>query len=235
MSRKPRRGRSKYYEQRDDDRSFVEQHYTDEEIDWRLRKRKPALEMHLIEARVQEIMHDFRKAPPEFGVGPAGSGVITEEQQMFNGLALRDQRDNLSAAEFQKAFREAVLYGEAWCRWVIVDEESGQEGGERAGDAELSLGMFDKRLRMEACDNDNIYPDPMDTSADRSRMNYLIHVQRMTIEERDNPVSACAQEEAPAECLPVWFGSGFVLVRHGFCPRPDDSSCDLLQADCEEG
>ena len=135
------------------------------------------------------MMDDHRLAGIGFGVGSATGGDASN----YHGLALRDQRDSLSDAAMERIVRDAVLYGEGWGQWFLVDEDEMPADANMllfadrrtpSGDA-LSLGALDKRLRMRACDADHVYEDPHDDTPDRSQMDWLIEVQRMTVERRN--------------------------------------------------
>ena len=213
---------SRFREERRVARDFIEQHFTEEELRSRRETQRPALELHPIEARAQEILHDYRKSGTGFRIGSATSEVGDKAAAAFHGLAIRDQRDSLSEAEMEKVALEMVLYGLGIGKWVAVDED-GLEGGEGALFSDtteemseaLSLGAFDKRLRLVACDNENVYPDPRDTTLDKSQMSFLIEVERMTLEERNRRFPMAAQKKLPASVFDAddekdmfWFSHG---------------------------
>ena len=204
------------------DRQFMEQQYSREDLLSRENTRRPAIQLHPIQNRVQELMHDYRKSDPGFRIGSATSETGSATAAAFNGLALRDQRESLSDAELEKFFMELVLYGWAWAKWTIVDDLDGYEGGDGhlfsdtsyPASANLDLGAFDKRLVVQACDNMNVYADPRDMTVDKRRMAYLIEVERMTVEERDRRYPLAAEKKLPlsvfsseSEQDQFWFGA----------------------------
>ena len=179
--------------QRRIDRAFMRSQYTPEQITDRAGERRPALELHPINDRAEQTMHDFREAKPGFRFGSASSDTDDPAASACNGLAIRDQRDSLSVANLERAVREAVLYGEGWAQWQIVDEEGTaadamphlfSDEGVVVDEALLS-GAFDKRLQLRCASADDVYEDPFDDTPDRRDMNYLIEVQRMSMETRD--------------------------------------------------
>ena len=212
---------SKAREERQVARDFIEGHYDDEELEARRQTKRPAMELHLIESRAQDILHDNRKSGAGFRIGSATSQVGNEAAAALHGLAVRDQRDSFSEAEMEKICHEMVLYGLGVGKWMIVDED-GLQGGEghlfsdTAGEMSeaLSLGAFDKRLKMVACDTEDVYADPRDTSPDKSQMAYLIEVETMTLEERNRRYPLAAKKKLPASVFDAdfedssfWFAS----------------------------
>ena len=183
----------KFREQRREDREFIEFQYDDEAIDERKQGRKPALQVHLVNERIQEVMHKYRESGIGFRVASATSETGDDAAKAFNGLAARDQRDSLSEAEMERVILEAVYYGEGWGTWDEVDAEgmldSGAmryENGRMEFSEEASLGMFDRTLRMRACDAERIYEDPTDDTPDRRNLNWLVETEQITLEERNS-------------------------------------------------
>ena len=187
-----RESTEKFREQRAIDRGFMERQYSDEEIRQRGTQR-PALQLHPIIGRLQQQMHDFRTAGIGFRIGSATSETGSDAAAIYNGLALRDQRDSLSDAAMEEIIREAALYGEGWGQWRIVDKDDMRVDASPMLFADsatpmtpaLSLGAFDKRLRLRACSNDSVFEDPHDTTPDRRDMNFLVEVERVTLERRN--------------------------------------------------
>ena len=183
----------KFRRQRLADRAFIERHFTDDEVKTRQGTNRPALELHATEYFVSRVMDDFRNAGINFRIGSATSETGDPAAKAYDGLAKRDQRDNLSSSQMEQIAREAIMYGEAWGKWTLVDE-GGRNVDSAPGlftdestviSAATLAGLQDKRLRLVSCLNDNIYPDESDTTPDRSDMNFLIEVEELSVEERN--------------------------------------------------
>ena len=183
---------TKFRKQRKADREFIEYQFQDDDEEERKKARKPSLQVHLINERVQEVMRRYRESGIGFRVASATSETGDDAAKAFNGLAQRDQRDSLSEAQLERIVQEAVYYGEGWGTWDAVDEDGMLASGVLRYDngrtqivAEAGLGMFDRRLRLRSCDAERIYEDPTDDTPDRSQMNWLIETEQITHEQRD--------------------------------------------------
>ena len=161
----------KFRIQRDDDRAFMEDQYSPDDRRSRLADEKPSLQVHTVEQALQSIMEDFRKAEPGFRVGPAAGGAGEEVAAIYNGLAQADMRDVRSQAALAQATQEQVAYGIAWLQWMAVPVSQSNP--------------FDQRLVLRAARNDHVFDDPQDETLERSNMDWLIEVERMTIARRN--------------------------------------------------
>lgn len=182
---------AKFREQRRSDMEFVEFQYRDEDVASRKEGRKPAMQVHTLFERIQEVMNKYRESGLGFRIGSATSETGDDAAKAFNGLAQRDQRDSLSESEMERVVLDATYYGEGWGTWDQVSEEGYvrtvaeyRDGAMQFSD-EADLGLFDRRLRLRACDPENIYEDPSDSSPDRHKMRYLVETEQITLEERN--------------------------------------------------
>ena len=177
--------RKKFINERRVCRAFMESQWSAADIRNRARADEPTIQIHLIQQRVQEVMHDFRMAGVGFRVGSATSETGKDAAKAFNGLALRDQRESLAESVLERIVDEAVTYGEAWGQWLDVSEhEMSPVEGDVSPEA-VELSMFDRRLVLREPDQDALYPDPTDTTPDRHDMGWFVEVRQVSWEERD--------------------------------------------------
>lgn len=179
--------RKKFIDERRVCRGFMESQWTAEQIRNRARADEPTIQIHLIQQRVQEVMHDFRMAGVGFRIGSATSETGKDAAKAFNGLALRDQRDSLAESVLERAVEEMVTFGEGWLQWMDVSEMEATPGAADSGEmgVEAELGMLDRRLVLREPDQDAVYPDPSDRTPDRHDMGWFVEVREMSWEERD--------------------------------------------------
>ena len=161
----------KFRVQRDDDRQFLEDQYSPEDRRSRMNDERPSLQVHTVDQAIQAVMEDFRKAEPGFRIGPSAGGAGEEVAAIWNGLAQSDMRDVRSQAALAQAVQDAVTYGAAWLQWMAVPVSQGNP--------------FDQRLVLRAARNDHVFEDPMDETLERSQIDWLIEVERMSISRRN--------------------------------------------------
>ena len=175
--------------QRDSDREFLESQFTEAQRRYRLQTDRPAVEIHLLHARLEQILHDWREADMGFRVQSATSSGGEDAARFFNGLAVRDLRESGASALMQRIVEDSITLGEGWGRWAIVDDD-GDEVTEKLWDGRdwsltAAVGAEDRRLRMKYCAPEEVWPDPHAVEPDRRDMDWLIETRWMTLEERD--------------------------------------------------
>ena len=218
-----RHARQHWLRQRDSDREFLESQFTEAQRAYRLRTDRPAVEIHLLHARLEQILNDWREADMGFRVRSATSSGGEDAARIFNGIAQRDLRASGAAAIMQRIVEDSITLGEGWGRWAVVDADR-DEVAEKLWDGQdwsltAAIGVEDRDLRMKYCAPEEVWPDPHAVEPDRRDMDWLIETRWLTLEERDRmfpnarklePVTFESMERADRE----WFqGVGDGLER----------------------
>lgn len=191
----------KFRLQRDDDRAFMQDQYDVKDRRARTAREVPSLQVHTVAQRIQSVMEDFRRADVGFRVGAAAGGAGEEVSAIYNGLAQADMRDVRSQAAMAKAMQECATYGMAWLQWMAVPVSV--------------ANPFDQRLVLRAPNNEQVYEDPYDDTREKSDIDWLIEVERMTVSRRDarwprNKGTEPVNFESLSTQNDWWFPSGSV-------------------------
>ena len=220
--------RDAWFRQRDSDREFMEDQFTDSQRDYRRRTKRPTIEIHLLHTRIEQVLHDWRTASVGFRVGSAVGMGGADAARMFNGLAQRDMRDGGFDLAMQKVVEDSITLGEGWGKVVVAAGDGLDVAGEPLWDGtdwslHAALGVMDRRLRFEHCEPESIWPDPHAVREDRSDLDWLIETRWMTREQRDArwpdaralPPSSF---ETPSRTDRIWFsGSSAGPARDRLC------------------
>ena len=186
--------RKKFIDERKICRDFLTSQWSPEALRTRSRAQEPTVQIHMIEQKVQEVLHLVRQAGIGFRIGSATADTGQDAARAYNGLALRDQRDGMAEAVMERVVFEAAAFGEAWAQWVQVDANSLPVPDEDESPLPLRLphDLVDKRLTLRAPRQDAVYPDPGDDSPGRDNMGYFIETRIVTLEDRDREFPGAA-------------------------------------------
>ena len=181
--------RKEWIRQRDSDREFLESQFSEAQRAYRMRTDRPAVEVHVLWTRVEQILNDWRAADMGVRIGSATSAGGDDAARMFNGLLQRDLRESRSPAIMQQVIEDSITLGEGWGRWAVV-RAGGDEVAEAPFDGKdwsltTALGVDYRELRLKYCPPEEIWPDPHAVEPDRRDMQWLIETRWMTREARD--------------------------------------------------
>ena len=182
-------GRRQWYDQLESDRDFVQHQFTDLQRNWRDETERPVVEIHLMDTRIEQVLHDWRASDAGFRVGSATGAGGQDAAEIFNGLAARDQRESDFDLVMHKVVEDAVSFGEGWGKVVAVKSSDLLEDDRPFQDGEWSLkgalGMLHRDVRFKHVELENVWPDPHAVEADRSDMEWLIETRWLSREKRD--------------------------------------------------
>ena len=182
-------GREHWFEQRDSDSEFIESQFTEAQRNYRMRTDRPALEVNLLDARKEAVMHDWRAADMGVRIGAAMSSGGEDAARFYNGLLQRMLRESRFRSVLQQTVEDGVMLGEGWCRWAVV-RAGGDEVVEKLWDGrdwtlEDAVGVNHRELRLKYVKPEDVWPDPFAVEPDRRDMQWLIETRWMTREQRD--------------------------------------------------
>ena len=181
----------KWIAQLESDRDFVEHQFTDMQRRWRDRTERPVVEIHLLNTRIEQQLHDWRAADVGFRVGSATGAGGEDAARMFNALAQRDQREGNFDLVMHAVMEDAISFGLGVGKVMVTKKRGGLDAaGERFWDGtqwsvQGALGMLDRDLKFAHVDPEDVWADPHAREVDRSDMDWLIETRWMTREERD--------------------------------------------------
>ena len=182
-------GRSQWHLQRDADREFVQHQFTDLQRSWRRQTERPVIQIHMLETRVEQVLHDWRASETGFRVGSRTGKGGEDAARIFNGLAARDQRESDFNRVMHDVVEDGITFGEGWGKVVAVKASDMLEQ-DRPWDGEQwsvkgALGMLERDLKFKRVPMEDVWPDPHAMEHDRSDMEWLIETRWISREKRD--------------------------------------------------